>query len=353
MSNPISMPQNERASLASTSVEKFHTVLKSSTRIFTLCGAGLSVASGLDTFRGAGGIWRSYRSTALATPEAFERDPGLVRLFYAYRRHKALQAKPNIGHHALAELTKSLGEKAFICLTQNIDGLSQRANHPREQLKLLHSSLFDIKCASCPYYEPDNFNDPVHPSLLVDEDSVTARLSAAAKSTPKDNSTSPDGASNSPTIPLVDLPHCPSCKTGLLRPAVVWFGEALPEDTLDEIDQWIDKEPIDLCLVIGTTATVYPAASYVHVAQAAGARVAVINMDSKDLGSTGTLRKKDFLFEGDAARILPDILRPVVGGLEAFAGLGKTMEGRKETTGNSNLQEGFEDEDEEMNEVQK
>jgi NAD-dependent SIR2 family protein deacetylase len=108
--------------MASTSVEEFHTVLKASTRILALCGAGLSAASGLDTFRGAGGMWRNYRATALATPEAFENDPGLVWLFYAHRRHQALQAKPNMGHHALAEMARKMNEKDFMCLTQNIDG---------------------------------------------------------------------------------------------------------------------------------------------------------------------------------------------------------------------------------------
>jgi len=116
-------PQRRPASsVASTSVEEFHAVLKTSTRVLALCGAGLSAASGLDTFRGAGGTWRNYRATALATPEAFEIDPGLVWLFYAYRRHQALQAKPNMGHHALAEMARKMGEDGLMCLTQNIDG---------------------------------------------------------------------------------------------------------------------------------------------------------------------------------------------------------------------------------------
>jgi hypothetical protein len=105
----------------STDVAEFHEVLKSSKRIMALCGAGLSAASGLGTFRGAGGMWRNHKATSLATPEAFERDPGLVWLFYSYRRHKALQAKPNPGHYALTELSKKMLED-FITLTQNVDG---------------------------------------------------------------------------------------------------------------------------------------------------------------------------------------------------------------------------------------
>jgi len=110
----------------SSDVSKFHEVLTSSKRIMALCGAGLSAASGLGTFRGAGGMWRNHRATSLATPEAFENDPGLVWLFYSYRRHKALQAKPNAGHYALTELSKKLPD--FITLTQNVDGMNLTFN---------------------------------------------------------------------------------------------------------------------------------------------------------------------------------------------------------------------------------
>ena len=106
----------------SSDVEEFGRVLKSSKRVLALCGAGLSAASGLDTFRGAGGMWRNYQATTLATPTAFRADPGLVWLFYSYRRHKALQAKPNAGHVALVKLAEKMPD--FITLTQNVDGKS-------------------------------------------------------------------------------------------------------------------------------------------------------------------------------------------------------------------------------------
>lgn len=93
-----------------------------SPRILALCGAGLSAASGLPTFRGAGGLWRNHDPTSLATPEAFEADPALVWLFYAWRRHMALGAQPNRGHFALARLAEVMGEDRFLCLTQNVDG---------------------------------------------------------------------------------------------------------------------------------------------------------------------------------------------------------------------------------------
>lgn len=85
-----------------------------------LLGAGISAASGLPTFRGAGGFWRTYDAVDLATPEAFESHPDLVWQFYGFRRHMALKAQPNAAHYALAELAKR--NKEFITLTQNVDG---------------------------------------------------------------------------------------------------------------------------------------------------------------------------------------------------------------------------------------
>lgn len=140
-------------------------------------------------------------------------------------------------------------------------GLSQRANHPPASLKLLHDTLFNLKCDSCEFIEYDNYDDPVHPSLLVDDASITARLAPAKTSV---SATIKILDYNTPkTIDPAELPHCPSCKTGLLRPGVVWFGESLPEQTLRDVHTWIDEGPIDLILVVGTTAAVYPAAGYV------------------------------------------------------------------------------------------
>lgn len=103
-----------------TDAQSFGEHLKRSTRILALLGAGLSASSGLPTFRGAGGIWRNHDAVDLATPEAFDEDPALVWQFYSYRRHMALNAKPNKAHWALAELAKR--NKHFITLSQNVDG---------------------------------------------------------------------------------------------------------------------------------------------------------------------------------------------------------------------------------------
>lgn len=111
-----------------------------------------------------------------------------------------------------------------------------------------------------------------------------------------------------PELTADDLPKCPKCN-GLLRPGVVWFGEALPTDTIDYVDKWIESEPVDLMLVIGTSSRVWPAAGYVDTARDNGARVAVINLDPNDAG----LVDGDWFFQGDASVILPEILKPVIG----------------------------------------
>ena len=325
-----------------------------------LLGAGISAASGLPTFRGPGGMWRSYDAVSLATPNAFRADPGLVWQFYSYRRHMALNAKPNRAHLALTELARRM--PGFLTLSQNVDGLSPRAGHPAKQLKLLHGSLYDIRCFNCDYIRRDDFSDPVTPVLAMPKNAdemhdalqaqsrkVTAvglaqaienkAAEIRATHTPGSERTpegqvgtviSPSAATRKPVliegpdisdinvpIPKIspeELPHCPKCQTGLLRPGVVWFGESLPEDVIESIDDWIGSaRKIDLMLVIGTSSKVYPAAGYTEIARRKGARVAVINMDEDDAFG---LRSGDWFFQGDAGEIVPELLRSFIGEIE-------------------------------------
>ncbi|KAI9776877.1 MAG: hypothetical protein M1839_009325 [Geoglossum umbratile] len=299
-------------------LESFSRHLQSSQRIVALLGAGLSAASGLPTFRGAGGLWRSHDAMSLATPEAFDADPALVWQFYSYRRHMALAAKPNRAHYALAELARR--KEGFATLSQNVDGLSQRANHPESQLHLLHGSLFDVKCTSfyCNYVGSD-FSDPIAPALAIPagraapNHEATDSLYTTLGTADLDIS---DPTTTLPAIPLTALPHCPSCKTGLLRPGVVWFGEPLPGPTIGAIEAWIATAPtIDLILVIGTSSRVYPAAGYVDHARAKGARVAVVNTERGD-APKGGLGGGDWFFQGDAGVVVPEILKAVIGEVE-------------------------------------
>ncbi|GLA43644.1 hypothetical protein AnigIFM63309_001575 [Aspergillus niger] len=246
-------------------LSSFTTYLKGCRRVIALLGAGISASSGLPTFRGAGGLWRSYDATDLATPEAFDANPDLVWQFYSYRRHMVLKAQPNRAHYALAELARK--NKDFITLSQNVDDRTGE-----EASRSIASAL-------------GNNEDE------ADVSDERVPLSA---------------------VPYEELPHCPECKDGLLRPGVVWFGESLPSHTIDYVDEWLNKGKVDLILVVGTSSRVYPAAGYVDKARSKGARVAVVNMDRNDVGSSG-LKPGDWFFEGDAGTIVPEILKGVIG----------------------------------------
>ncbi|KAI0773894.1 DHS-like NAD/FAD-binding domain-containing protein [Fomes fomentarius] len=281
----------------------FVSTLQSSKRIIAIAGAGLSAASGIPTFRGAGGLWRRYDATGLATPEAFEANPSRVWQFYHYRREKVLAAKPNHGHHALAMFTLStLREKiapgsSFTLVTQNVDGLSRRAlervaqelpesadevRSPQVQNATLemHGRLFDVVCTSpgCGHREY-NLDSPICPALAGTEN-------VFAQDEPE------------PHIDVGDLPKCRKCGS-LARPGVVWFGERPWH--LDEIEKLVRQA--DLCIVVGTSSTVYPAASYAYKVKRHGGKVAVFNLDR----SQGDERA-DFLFLGPAEATIPKAL---------------------------------------------
>jgi len=194
-------------------------------------------------------------------------------------------------------------------------GLSPRAKHPEDNLKLLHGSLFDVKCSDffCNYQESSNYTDPIVPALAIPTDESDPTTTTALAQRELDIS---DINVTLPELDLAHLPRCPKCKRGLLRPGVVWFGERLPEKVMSDIDEWMTKgEKIDLIMVIGTSARVYPAASYVDLARAKGARVAIVNMDKNDVPASG-LYKGDWFFQGDAAQIMPEILKSVIGEVE-------------------------------------
>ncbi|KAK9453524.1 DHS-like NAD/FAD-binding domain-containing protein [Dipodascopsis uninucleata] len=279
----------------------FQNFLRSSNRILALVGAGLSASSGLPTFRGEGGLWRNHDAMELATPEAFESDPSLVWQFYSARRDAALKAKPNKAHYAIAELARR--NPNFLTLTQNVDGLSTRANHPANQLLHLHGSLFTVKCTSfyCDFVEDNNFQSPLTPALQ-DASNIIGPYKH---------------------ISVSELPHCPKCSEGLLRPGVVWFGEALPWRIVEKADDFITGGKVDLILVIGTSGTVYPAAGYVDRVRAQGGRVAIFNIEIDDelnrLSSEhddddDIYQPKDvWTFQGDAAELVPLALEPLIG----------------------------------------
>jgi NAD-dependent deacetylase len=213
-------------------------LLRRAERVAVLTGAGVSAESGVATFRGAGGLWEGHRVEDVATPEAFRRDPALVWRFYNLRRASLAAVRPNPGHDALAALERRWGSGRFTLITQNIDGL-HRAAGSRHVLEL-HGNLARVRCSRCPLIE--------------------------------------DRAGEA----LPDLPRCPSCGH-LLRPAVVWFHEMLPEDVWQEAAAATAE--CQCFLVVGTSAVVYPAAGLIDLARGVGAGLIEVNLEATDAAS--------------------------------------------------------------------
>jgi NAD-dependent deacetylase len=235
-------------------IEQVKQALHQAQRVVILTGAGISAESGVPTFRGADGLWRQYRATDLATPEAFARDPKLVWEFYNWRRELLAPLKPNSGHHALAQLENQVPD--FFLITQNIDGLHQIAGS-RKVLEI-HGSIWRVRCTLC--------------SRVAENHSV----------------------------PLPVLPVCEGCG-GLLRPHVVWFGEAL--DTLILVKAYEVLSFCQVLLIIGTSGNVEPAASMGLHAKNYGAMVAEINLEPTQY--TGSY---DVSILGKSGIILPQLV---------------------------------------------
>ena len=198
-------------------------------RIVVLSGAGLSAASGIPTFRDADGLWRGTPVEEVAAPEAWFADRELVRCFYDERRVSCVSVMPNPGHEAVARLQHRLGAKRVTLVTQNIDGLLQKA--AANEVIEMHGSLWKLRCE----------RDELHPTV-----GIAGRQSRSAR--------------------------CAVCGA-FLRPAVVWFGE---------IPQHLDRiyEALVRCRVfisVGTSGTVYPAAGFVRIAAGSGAECIEVN----------------------------------------------------------------------------
>lgn len=236
------------------SLEQARQWLHNAHRIVALTGAGISAESGIPTFRGAVGLWRSYRAEDLATPQAFARDPLLVWEWYDWRRQLIARANPNPGHFALAALERRTSE--FTLVTQNVDGLHDRAGS-RAPLKL-HGDIWRLRCQRCSAAW-DDFQAPL------------------------------------PSLP----PRC-SCG-GLARPGVVWFGEGLPAGVWDAAVEAVSAA--DLVLVVGTSAVVYPPAQLVPLAARAGARLVEVNIEETSASSQAGL-----CLRGPSGQILPQLI---------------------------------------------
>jgi len=211
-------------------IERLSETLKASHDVLVITGAGISAESGIPTFRGAGGYWRSYDAAKLATLQAFENDPKTVWEWYDYRRQMIAAAQPNQAHLLLASL-EDRGKRVFI-ITQNVDDLHERARS--RDVVHIHGSVWEVNCLA---------------ERRVYENRQT---------------------------PLAEIP--PHCQCGgLLRPNVVWFDEDLPAGALSAIEEYYRQRKPEVVLVIGTEATFDYIRSFVQRAKYAGALIVEIN----------------------------------------------------------------------------
>lgn len=235
-------------------------LLRKVERLAVLTGAGVSQESGLRTFRDAQtGLWAQYKPEDLASPQAFARSPKLVWDWYAWRREAVKGVRPNPGHYALVEMESKVPD--FTLITQNVDGLHRFAGS--KNVLELHGNIQRVRCADCGTFA-ETWAD--------------------------------DGEA---------VPVCERCG-GLLRPDVVWFGEALPRAGLESAVQ--AARSCQVFFSIGTSGVVQPAASLAYAARNNGSILVEVNAESTPLTP-----KADFVFQGKSGEILPLLVKAVWG----------------------------------------
>ncbi|MEM9086145.1 MAG: NAD-dependent deacylase [Pseudomonadota bacterium] len=200
--------------------------------IVVLTGAGISVESGIDTFRDAGGLWENHSVYDVATPEGFARDPELVLRFYDERRAALAKVEPNAAHIALARLEAEFSGD-FLLVTQNVDDLHERGGS--QKVCHMHGELKSALCTSC-------------------------------------------GTRSRWETDMLSRPPCPVCHAPTLRPDVVWFGEMPYQMARSEAA----LATCDLFVSVGTSGAVYPAAGFVQQARGMGARTLELNLEPSD-----------------------------------------------------------------------
>ena len=236
-------------------------LLSTATRVVVFTGAGVSKESGLDTFRDAGGVWQAIDPEEYASPAGFRRQPREVWRWYQARRRKMQAAAPNPAHYAIAELEELFPH--VVIITQNIDGLHQKAGSSR--VLELHGSLRRYKCA------------------------VNCR-----------------GAPTCVPLPPLDAEEpvrCPHCDA-YTRPDIVWFHEMLPFSVWEEAVQ--EAVSCDAILVVGTSGVVEPAASLPREARTAGAYLLEVNLEP-----TALTHRSHVSVQGRAGVVLPLVVNQI------------------------------------------
>lgn len=211
--------------------------VEASRRIVALTGAGISTESGVPDFRGPQGIWtKNPKAEQLSNIHYYMSDPEVRKLAWQQRLvHPAWRAVPNAGHRALVEL--ELAGKLRALITQNIDGLHQRAGNSPEKVIEVHGTVHEVVCMSCGSRGPMQ--------------AVLERVRAGEED-----------------------PPCRDCG-GILKSATISFGQQLVPEIIERAMQAAAEA--DLLLAIGSTLQVYPVAGVVPRAKSAGARVVIIN----------------------------------------------------------------------------
>jgi len=219
-------------------------------RASVLTGAGVSAESGVQTFRGAEGVWARYDWRVLATKEGFLKDPRLVWEWYQLRQVEVVRAQPNRGHEVIADMERHF--ESFAVLTQNIDGLHARAGSRR--IIELHGNMWGMRCER-------------------------------------------DGTAVTLEEPVQEIP--PLCQCGApMRPDVVWFGEQLPGAAVDEASEVARTS--ELMFVVGTSAVVYPAAALPVITKNSGGMVVEVNTEPTEVSTYA-----DVSVIGRAGEVMP------------------------------------------------
>lgn len=243
-------------------IDKAKDIILNSQQLVAFSGAGLSAESGIATFRDhkTGALWDKYDPTQLASQEGFNQDRGLVIDWYNWRRKNIHAVAPNAAHQTLASTQTSINQ-GWTHVTQNVDNLLERAGLDADKVIHLHGTITRNHCN----------NDNCDFSEAVDLANPKA------------------------------LQLCPKCKQDYLRPSVVWFGEALPDQAWYQAQNACSN--CDTLLVIGTSAQVYPAANLIPIAKQAGAKVIVVNTQSSGASNIANVE-----LIGAAGEILPQLI---------------------------------------------
>jgi len=212
-------------------------------RVFVITGAGVSAESGIPTFRGKDGYWRNLDPGKLATAEAFARDPKLVWEWYRERRQRIRNAQPNPAHEAITKLAEHADN--FLLVTQNVDDLHARAGIMEAKMVQIHGDIFVTRCSRCDFSRRDRSEE------------------------------------------WQEIPRCTKC-AALMRPGVVWFGEQLPWNELQRIENYLDRGARDLVIVAGTTATFGYIVDWALRASCGGGELIEVNPEATPLSPFAT-----------------------------------------------------------------